>query len=710
MIMTTETTIKNNKQARIRYMSAALLGCTALAMFMPNKSFAQEADAAASTTVLETITVDSKAGIDDDSKSIVATQTTAGGKIPTDIMSTPATVSVITAKEMQERNVQTVEEVLNYTAGVVTTFYGSDDRFDYFKIRGFDAYMYRDGLSLGKPFGGIREEPYAFERTEVLKGGNSSAFGVSDPGGAVNFVSKKPKSERFGEAYVSGGSFDHIETGFDFGDNLTADDTLSYRLTGKFKKADREYDFSRDDEKFFLGGLTWRPTDATSLTVLYDHLYLKDTPNSGGYPVGIDFSRKQFFGEPDFNYGKTKRDTVSVLFDHDFGNGLSFGTNARYSKGEKAYGYAYISKTPTDGSTIAERGFFTSDATNKQFIIDAHLKYEANFENVESRSLVGIEYNNYSGDTFGTYAPGTGIDWTNPVYTGAPGKLPTTTNRTNKQKTTALYAQQDLTFYDKVIVSVGLRNDWMDIEQHNRLNNTTAEADLSEFTTRFGLAYKFTDEWMAFASYAQSAVPASINVEPERGEQYEVGVKYRPDAFPALFSASIYDLTKKNITKKDPVTLEETAIGKVRVRGIDLEAKAEVTDNISLTAAYSYLDHEILEDANNGTAGKEMTLVPRHIASLWGKYKLEGSGKRGDMTFGLGARYTGSYYFDAQNTFGSDDNVVFDASYTYEFIDKTTLQLNVSNLFNKKYVAYGGFGADFYNPGREITATLRRTW
>ncbi len=54
--------------------------------------------------------------------------------------------------------------------------------------------------------------------------------------------------------------------------------------------------------------------------------------------------------------------------------------------------------------------------------------------------------------------------------------------------------------------------------------------------------------------------------------------------------------------------------------------------------------------------------------------------------------------------------MVFDAAFTYQFLDNSALQVNVSNLFDKKYVAYGGFGADFYNPGREITATLRRTW
>ena len=46
----------------------------------------------------------------------------------------------------------------------------------------------------------------------------------------------------------------------------------------------------------------------------------------------------------------------------------------------------------------------------------------------------------------------------------------------------------------------------------------------------------------------------------------------------------------------------------------------------------------------------------------------------------------------------------------YEIAENATLQANARNLFDKKYVAYGGFGADFYNTGQELDVTLRYTW
>ncbi|MCM2477814.1 TonB-dependent siderophore receptor [Rhizobium sp. CG5] len=702
----------NSGRVLIRYRNAVLLGCTALVAFAPLPVVAQDAAGQASGTVLETITVDGGGTSgDDDSKSIIANSTTGASKMPTDILDTAASVSVITAKEIQQRGADSIEQVLQYTPGITTDFYGADDRFDYYKIRGFDAWAYRDGLTLGDPFGGVREEPYAFERVEVLKGASSTAYGVSDPGGSVNYTTKRPKSEKFGEVYTTGGSYDHAEAGFDFGDNITEDDTLSYRLTGKFQKSDAEYDYSKDDEQFIMGGLTWRPTDQATVTLVYDHLDRDGVPGSGGYPIGTDFETNRFFGEPDFNYRGTDRDTVSLFLDHDFGTGLTFNSNLRYSNSETDFGYAYIASTPTDGSTLAPRYFYANDSTEETLIGDANFTYETSFANVESRTLVGATVNDTSSTSKSWWDLAPSIDWTNPVYTGAPTSLSQIEDTATDQLTKALYLEQDFTFSEKVIASFGLRNDWIDTTVTDNLTPaSSSDGSISEFSKRVGLTYRFTEEFATYASYAESVAPPSNGVEPERGEQIEVGIKYRPDDFPAMFTAAVYDLTKTNITRTNPATMLEETIGEARVRGIDLEAKTELTHDLSLTAGYSYLVSEIVENGTQGNEGNELSLVPRQTASLWLNYTREGNDVVGDMTVGLGTRYIGEYFLTDENTSSSGDVFVFDASLAYKIQPNTTFELNVTNLFDEKYVAYGGFGADFYNPGRAIYATLRQTW
>ncbi|WP_176086877.1 TonB-dependent siderophore receptor [Martelella sp. HB161492] len=693
---------------------AVLLGSTALAASGVAANAQEQTTSvngdSAEVTVLEPVTVSLDGYGDSDATSIVAFGNSGGGKLATDFLDTAASVSVITSKEIELRDAQTVEQVLDYTAGVTTDFYGSDDRFDYFKIRGFDAYAYRDGLPLGDPFGGVREEPYAFERVEVLKGADSTIFGVSDPGGTVNYVSKKPRSERFGEAYITGGSFDHAEVGFDFGDNVTADDTLSYRLTGKFQNSDAEYDYSNDDESFIMGGLTWRFDDATEMTLIYDYLDTDATPGGGGHPIGSDFDRSFFLGEPDYNYNDVTRNTVTWMFDHDFGSGLTFSSRARYTSAETGFGYAYVYEPVDNGDTIADRYYYGNATDYDDFVMDAHFQYDTSFANVDSRTLAGLQYETYSGTNDSYYDVAPGIDWTNPVYSGGPTYSGPYASTKSDQKTTSLYAQEEMTFYNKLIASVGLRNDWLDLKSLNQLTDTATSGDFSEFTGRGALTYRVTDEVSTYVSYAQSVAPPTIGVEPERGEQYEIGVKYAPLAFPALFSASIYDLDKNNITVTNPVTNMQETIGEARVRGLDLEAKAELPHNFSLTAAYSYMMSDIVENGTGGNVGNELAFVPNNVASLWVDYKWEGEGNRGDMTFGLGARYQSSYYFGEDNTVSSDPNITFDAAFTYQVAENTSFQVNATNLFNEKYVAYGGYGADWYNQGRAVYATLRQTW
>ncbi|RZI54381.1 MAG: TonB-dependent siderophore receptor, partial [Pseudomonas sp.] len=504
--------------------------------------------------------------------------------------------------------------------------------------------------------------------------------------------------------------FSHKEGGFDFGDNLTEDDTLSYRLTGKFQNADAEYDYSKDNEKFLMGGLTWRPTDLTSLSFVFDHLDKDGIPGSGGQPIGSDFDRDKFFGEPDYYFLTTNRNSYSLMFDHDFDNGLSFGSKARYSNSDIAFGSAYLSNTRTDGSNLADRYFFGSDTSTEQFVVDAHLMYEKDFDNVESRTLVGIDYNNFKSDNYGLYdtsAPP--ISTTDPVYTGGPVSTVPTYGTANDQKTTGLYLQQDLTFWDKLTTSIGVRNDWFDLSQDDLFSSASDSDTQSKFTKRFGVSYKITEEVAAFASYAESAAPPGIGTEPTTGRQYEVGIKYRPEAFPALFTASVYDLTKSNITVYDSVTYLPSTVEKVRHRGFELEAKAEVTESIDVIAAYSYIESKI-DEPGGVNDGNRLMRVPKHLASVWTTYTLDGEGARGDMTFGVGGRYMDSYFLDLANSGSSESAFVFDASFTYKIQKNTTFQLNMSNVFDEKHIASQDSGGVYYNPGRTVMATLRQTW
>ncbi|KPQ26446.1 TonB-dependent siderophore receptor [Halomonas sp. HL-93] len=659
---------------------------------------------------LSPIIVNAQAYADDDANSIMAQELWVGGKVATSILDTPASVSVITEKEIEQRDANTTEDVLQYTPGVITEYYATDDRNDYFKIRGFQATTYRDGLTLGS-MRGVREEPYAYERVEVLRGANSTLFGPADPGGSVNFVSKRPKFERFGEGYLSYGSFDRKEAGLDVGDTLNDSETLAYRFTGKIQDSDREYDHSEDDNEFLMGGLTWEPTDYTTATVMLDHLSRDSTPNSGGYPFDREYSRSEFFGEPDYNFHDVERTSMTGQLTHDFDNGLTLRGNLRYSDLTDDYGYVYLTDSVDRVGTVVNRGYLGSDSEAQELIGNAILQYDARFGEVDSSTLAGVEYRDASSEGTSVYAPGSSIDISNPVYSGAPSSLTVYNSEEQDYETRSVFVQQNLSFFDRFIVTGGLRNDALDLSSTDLLSDTTSSDDFSETSVRGALTYRVTDEVSTYVSMVESVAPPEVGVTPERGEQYEVGVKYAPFGMNALFSASVYELNKDDVTiavVQDNGTIERENIGESQVHGLDLEAKAELTDNLSLTGGYSYMESEVKRGTlQDGTSleGNEFTEAPKHTASIWTHYALPNQ----DMSVGLGARYTDAYYFDAANTSKSDAATLFDASFSYQLNQDTDLTVNVSNLLDEQHVVGSGT-ADFYNQGREVVAKVSYRW
>ncbi|MDP5307314.1 TonB-dependent siderophore receptor [Paracoccus spongiarum] len=686
----------------------ALLSCCALAL-LPAATLAQEAaDSGRISPVirLPEITLDA-AGGDDDAASIVARELAVGGKVATSILDTPASVSVITRKEIERRDARTLEDVLQYSAGAISDYYGTDDRNDYFLIRGFQASTYRDGITLGS-MRGIREEPLAYERVEIIRGANSTLFGVADPGGSINFVTKRPRDERISDLFATVGTNDRKEIGFDFGDAATPDGTLSWRLTGKLQDSARDYDRSRDDETFLMAGLTWQPSDVTSISLIADHLDRDATPNSGGYPRYGDYDRDQFFGEPGFNDLNVERSTVSLIAEHDFGGGLTLRSNLRYSDTDDDFGYVYISGD--DGVFPVPRGYFGTDGAAEELAGDVILQYDRDFGRIDSSTLAGIEYRDVSSAQSAYFGAASPIDPRDPVYTGAPDDLAPYQDERRDSRTRAIFVQQNLSLDDRFIATIGARHDRLDIDVQDLLGGTTTGDDFAETSLRGALTWKVTPEISTYVSYAESVAPPVLGVEPERGEQYELGLKYEPAGTTALFSAALYDLSKTNITVVDPDTFERSLVGEIRVRGLDLEAKAELASNLSLTAAYSYADSKVLRSGpvrGVDVVGNEMGAVPHHMASLWLDYTLPGFGGRGDMTIGLGARYTGSYYFTTQNDNGkSEAAILLDAAFSHDLTDDTQVALNIRNLTDEKHVVGRG-SADYYNPGREVALTLR---
>ncbi len=193
--------------------------------------------------------------------------------------------------------------------------------------------------------------------------------------------------------------------------------------------------------------------------------------------------------------------------------------------------------------------------------------------------------------------------------------------------------------------------------------------------------------------------------DPRRGNQIEAGLKYQPLGMDALFTMAVFQMNETNRTTTDPDHPQYSIqLGGVRTRGIELEARAAVTDSLDLIAGYSYIDARITE-SNAADLGKRLANVPPHNASLWGKYTFHDGGLAG-LGVGLGVRYlsaapantaSGANYFQTPSSTLVDAAISYDFAKRFPQLKGMRADLNVANLFDRKVATACGGNLAFAN-------------
>lgn len=658
----------------------------------------------------------------------VASRSASGTKTDTPLIETPQSISVVTTDQIRNQKAVSLAEALTYTPGISTQSQTFSRMVDDLMVRGFNAAgpsgnFLRDGMKSQAAVYDLAQEPYGFERLEVLRGASSMLYGQLAPGGVINAISKRPTETPLHEVNVEYGNYDRKQVSADFGGPLNADGTLLYRLTGLFRDADNWVDETPDDKIYIAPALTWKPDEATHLTLLasYQHvdtrfmtpLFLQDI-STGRIP------RDRFLGEPDFDKYKGDSYALGYIFDHEFDGGLKLHHQARYLASDVDWDYMIANLAPvTDGklARIASKRFENSYG----FTTDTSLEKTFEAMGAEHTLLAGFDTYRRGYDTH-RYR-GTGpvlLDVDNPIYSGAPA----INYRVDRGSDTAsdqygFYLQDQIKIHDKWGLLLGGRYDWSDSTTKSYQNGSVTEQSDDAFTGRAGLVYLFDNGIAPYVSVSQSFSPqagldyrTNTALKPNEGLQYEAGVRYQPDGSDLLVSAAVYDLTQTNLVSYDSNGFSYQ-LGKVRSRGFELEARAQI-DDLGIVGAYTYTDTRILESANPLEVGQQQTLVPRNTLSLWADYKLDTLGLSG-LTIGGGLRYVGKTNL-IDNKQDVPDYLLADAMVKYDFAaidhkyEGTSLTLNARNLFDKKYYTCVSSDGCRYGEPLTVTATISKKW
>ncbi|AWB06945.1 TonB-dependent siderophore receptor (plasmid) [Azospirillum humicireducens] len=712
-------------------MTRFLLSGTAFAaLLMPALAQAQSQGDTGTPAILGPVTVEGSRAADTATspvKGYVPTRSATGSKTDTPLEEIPQSVSVIGRAEMDDRGAQKVDEALRYTPGVFSQPFGRDSDTDWVFIRGFQATqsgVYQDGLQLyAYGFGGQFVDSYNLERIEVLRGASSVLYGGSNPGGLLNYVTKRPGGTPVRSVEVGMDQHGTAHLGLDVGGAL--DPTLSYRLTGRIAGGDTYTDFADGFRGTVSPSFKWSPNDANSLTILTNYTDIDETHNGGAFlpyvgtvvdaPFGrID--RKANFTEPGIDTYRRRQASIGYEFEHRFDNDLIFRQNARYNYSKVhevtvyPYGYGGFSATPTDPNNLLSRINFEHTTEVNSVLIDNQLEGKLRTGPVEHTALAGIDYKYFAMDQVQASGSATTISATSPVYGAAQGRRFAYIDQKLTMRQLGVYLQDQMRFGQGFLVTLSGR---YDIASTDAEGTPAYDGKTGKFSGRAGLAYEFANGLTPYVSASTFFNPvlgssAAVGVfKPESGRQYEVGVKYRPAWMDALFTAALFDLTRTNVVTG--AFNAETQLGEVNSRGVELEAKANITPGLKATASFTALDLDIKKDANPALIGKTPYIVPQVQGSAFLDYSFRESVLNG-VSVGGGVRYVGSSWADNENTLKVPAATVFDARVGYKR-DNWGANLSVTNLLDKKYVASCQTQYSCgYAEGRTALLTLNMSW
>ncbi len=665
------------------------------------------------------------------------TQATAGTKSDKPVVDTPQSISVVTSATIADRGLQNLDQALRYVPGVTPEQRGSSaEVYDLFTLRGFAAPVFLDGLYYvyqtdGTGYAAAQADVSRLDRVEVVKGPSSALYGRSGPGGLVVEDSKLPLDrDIYGAVAATGGSFDLYRVDGDIGGRFS--DTALWRVYGSVNGAHDQQRYGSRARQTISAAATIGAGTSTSLTILGNYSHdprngdygvfpavgtLIANPAAGNRPISQNF----YGGEPGDFFSRTQASGTYIL-QHDFGANWSFKASGRYQYVKSDLGLVYISGEAIDPtaapSTVYPRGSYSTRESNNDWVYDNQLAGKLTTGPVQHALLFGVDRQVLHYDEAFGFGSATSIDAYNPVYgTMATPLTPETVPdgfigpTVTHQRQQGLYAQDEISWAGLRLTLSG-RQDWA--EQEANGGDTQHDA---KFTYRVGALYK-TDLGIApYVTYSTSFQPQAATLvggglaKPSLGRQIEGGVKYAMPGTAILLTAAYFDIEQTNVLTYDPISFAAYQSGKVRSRGVELEAKTPLPHDFHLDAAFSRQSVKILEDQDPQNVGHGPPTVGRGGTSAVLTWSPRNGALKG-LELGGTVRHVDRLY-----AYGSSDSpsyTLFDALARYDLgvLDDrfrgVEVAVNAANLFDRRYLTgcYVNYNWCWYGYRRTVQGTV----
>lgn len=625
-------------------------------------------------------------------------------KTPTPIIDVPQSISITTSEEFIQRGNVSIGDIIDYTPGVNTSqgeghrdsvvFRGVRSTADFF-IDGA-----RDDVQYYRPL-------YNVEQIEVLRGPNALLFGRGGTGGILNRVTKKARlGERFTRYKSSVNTF--AEHNFELDGNIAISNNSALRINAMYEGLDNHRDFYDGDRFGFNPTITVELSPVTVIDLSYEYINHQRFIDRG-IPTGTNGEPVEafddiVFGDSELNSTDIEAHVFRAVVEHAFSENLKGNLNFSYGDYDKTYTNFYASDY--DQANTPDR--FTidgyEDITKRQnLILSGNLVGEFNTGGIEHTLLFGSEYIDTSSDQYRLNAVWdttnddnevfliNGFNLANGVAINSTGATATNSfsdlnDDTNVEiEAYSLYIQDQIELTSWLDIVLGARYDNFDIEVNNVDPASTSFGVRTnrdeQVSPRAGIILKPQENISLYASYSESFLPrsgeqfANINgtanqLDADEFESKEVGVKWD---FAGMSLTTALFRNEQTRSDRDNTTGEQFEIRGIEIEGVELSFQGSLTDQLYLTAGYTYLDGKT-------STGAEPRELPENMFSLWSQYQFTSK-------FGLGL---GLIYQD--DSLITDGGTAFLPSYTrvdaaayYDVSKKLRLQLNIENLTNESY-------------------------
>ncbi|MBQ4849486.1 TonB-dependent siderophore receptor [Pseudoalteromonas sp. MMG012] len=632
----------------------------------------------------------------------------------------PISIQSFSEALIANQRAKTLGEILANDASVQNTSIGTV--FDLVSLRGFQLDwtngLRRDGLALA-PYQDVPLEN--IQRIDVIKGPSSLVSGFNNPGGTINYVTKRPTQARFFDVTVElknrASKFLHL----DFGGPLSNNKDMGYRFNAAFEK---NGDFTGGDDlkrTFVSAAFDWQLSDQLFVrldsdfqdkkTVSQPLIGLSTDPSTGKtiLPPYVDTS-ETLLGQPWALY-ETQTFNSALRADFWFNDQWQWVNQVAYSSNDRFTIFPDIYSVNQAGDVLSSAIHVTPDEEYQTVSAHTFVKGAFQTKGIEHELVIGLsarEYQSKDGRWFELTNPVGNIF--NPTYTEKPNYPDYPDANVTDTSESSFFITNTLHFNDVFYTTLGLRHIQYDKTQRAPNSARVTLDDRSFNTPMLGINYNPSDTLAFYLSYSEGAGEGAVAVigsgainegeslGPQESEQIEAGIKYQHAGI--NYTAALFQV-EKMLEYHNRNTNYFVQDGVQSHQGLELNLSGEINAHLSTVTSVTFMNPTLDELGGDNTInGNRPANVPKFQANTFVDYTIP---SYQSLSMNVGIFHVGEREQNVSNTLTLPAYTRVDLGLKYQLSAlNATVRLRVENVFDKQYWLSGGAkGIDWgVSPGR----------